>query len=77
MKVFGYIRVSTVRTTPAREDGNLVKVIVGEGRSAKTLDRPGLMDAVERARGRHTASPGPGTVVDHPQHLRPIQPGAV
>lgn len=68
MDVIGYVRVSTddqarsglgleaqrraIRAAAGREGWNLVEVIIDEGRSAKTLDRPGLMEAVNRvARG--------------------------
>lgn len=68
MDVIGYVRVSTddqarsglgieaqrsaIHAAAEREGWNLVDVIVDEGRSAKSLDRPGLLEAVERvARG--------------------------
>lgn len=72
MNVIGYVRVSTddqarsglgieaqrraIHAAAEREGWNLVDVIVDEGRSAKSLDRPGLLEAVERvARGEANA----------------------
>lgn len=64
MRVIGYIRVSTddqarsglgleaqeqtLRQAAAREGWDLVDLVVDEGRSAKSLDRKGLLDAVAR-----------------------------
>lgn len=64
LRVFGYVRVSTIeqassgagiaaQTSALRREcehrgWDLVEVIVDEGRTGKTLDRPGLTNALER-----------------------------